>query len=172
MAYPYRQPYNSRDEGYPNRLNGGIINGADSRGSLVRRFTTNSLSTLSPIGQQRRQAAGDTNMVSTSPLHTQAPAHLDLAAGGGGGTALYDSIMDGGDFSKRGGIGGLGELLWGSEPSPHSGHGSASRFVDKKGKAGAVGEGRPQSSDAEARWGKDLLCANNDRILFGLTPDH
>jgi hypothetical protein len=37
---------------------------ADVRGALQRRFTTNTVPTLSPIGQQRRQAAGDVQMVS------------------------------------------------------------------------------------------------------------
>ena len=37
----------------------------DARGSLTRRFTMNALPTLSPIGQQRRQAAGETQLVST-----------------------------------------------------------------------------------------------------------
>lgn len=41
------------------------MNSNDARGPLTRRFTTNALPTLSPIGQQRRQAAGDTQMVST-----------------------------------------------------------------------------------------------------------
>lgn len=42
----------------PNRLSGGTMTG-DVRSGLTRRFTTNALPTLSPIGQQRRQAAGD-----------------------------------------------------------------------------------------------------------------
>lgn len=49
----------------------------DARGPLTRRFTTNALPTLSPIGQQRRQAAGDTQMVSTTfhfQLHEQREA--------------------------------------------------------------------------------------------------
>lgn len=39
----------------------------DVRGALQRRFTTNTVPTLSPIGQQRRQAAGagDAQMVSS-----------------------------------------------------------------------------------------------------------
>jgi hypothetical protein len=51
----------------PNRLSGGVMSSNDARGpGLTRRFTTNALpTTLSPIGQQRRQAAGDTQMVST-----------------------------------------------------------------------------------------------------------
>ncbi|KAF2722025.1 hypothetical protein K431DRAFT_284234 [Polychaeton citri CBS 116435] len=38
----------------------------DPRMGLHRRFTTNALPTLSPIGQQRRQAAGDYGPVSQS----------------------------------------------------------------------------------------------------------
>lgn len=36
----------------------------ETRAGLTRRFTTNALPTLSPIGQQRRMAAGDTMQVS------------------------------------------------------------------------------------------------------------
>lgn len=43
----------------------------DVRGALQRRFTTNTVPTLSPIGQQRRQAAGDVQMVSLSDFGTQ-----------------------------------------------------------------------------------------------------
>nr|POF17720.1 pumilio domain-containing protein c6g9.14 [Quercus suber] len=41
-----------------NRLSGGMVS-TDIRGGLTRRFTTNALPTLSPIGLQRKQAAGD-----------------------------------------------------------------------------------------------------------------
>ena len=37
----------------------------ETRAGLTRRFTTNALPALSPIGQQRRMAAGDTMQVST-----------------------------------------------------------------------------------------------------------
>lgn len=51
-----------------NRLSGGMMNTANNstqtRAGLQRRFTTNELPTLSPIGQQRRQAAGETMPVS------------------------------------------------------------------------------------------------------------
>lgn len=36
----------------------------ETRAGLTRRFTTNALPALSPIGQQRRMAAGDTMQVS------------------------------------------------------------------------------------------------------------
>ena len=38
----------------------------ETRAGLTRRFTTNALPALSPIGQQRRMAAGDTMQVSTN----------------------------------------------------------------------------------------------------------
>ena len=77
MAYPYRggqapreAKQNETPEGArsPNQnQNGnrssGNFGGNDGRGGMTRRFTLNALPTLSPIGQQRRQAAGD--MVST-----------------------------------------------------------------------------------------------------------
>nr|OQO30390.1 hypothetical protein B0A51_02350 [Rachicladosporium sp. CCFEE 5018] len=83
MAYPYRggpkspreeQPVYTNFSGNPlspprnpNRLSGGMpgpaasMNAATSeaRSGLTRRFTTNALPTLSPIGQQRRLAAGE-----------------------------------------------------------------------------------------------------------------
>ncbi|KAF2772259.1 hypothetical protein EJ03DRAFT_200445 [Teratosphaeria nubilosa] len=74
MAHPYRGPLSPRDEPQystnplspprnPNRLSGSMVtSGAqqqDVRGGLTRRFTTNGLPTLSPIGQQRKQAAGE-----------------------------------------------------------------------------------------------------------------
>ncbi|KAK4894319.1 hypothetical protein LTR27_007452 [Elasticomyces elasticus] len=72
MAYRYQQ--SPRDEHQaptytnplspqrnPNRLSGGMASASSMRGGLTRRFTTNELPTtaLSPIGQQRKQAAGD-----------------------------------------------------------------------------------------------------------------
>lgn len=61
---PLSPPRNS------NRLSAGMLgstttnNLSETRAGLTRRFTTNALPTLSPIGQQRRQAAGDTTQVS------------------------------------------------------------------------------------------------------------
>jgi hypothetical protein len=40
----------------------------ETRTGLTRRFTTNGLPTLSPIGQQRRMAAGDTMQVSDTDI--------------------------------------------------------------------------------------------------------
>lgn len=52
----------------------------DVRGALQRRFTTNTVPTLSPIGQQRRQAAGDVQMVSfsTSDLEEQPKCSMEM----------------------------------------------------------------------------------------------
>lgn len=73
MAYPYRDPRSPRDEHqatlfsnanplspqrHPNRLSGGMLPASDVRAGLTRRFTTNALPTLSPIGQQRAQLGG------------------------------------------------------------------------------------------------------------------
>lgn len=83
MAYPYgsRGLQSPRDEQQmpswpnqnplspqrnPNRYSGSMLsNPSVARGSLSRRYTTNELPTLTPIGQQRKQAAGD-YMVSAS----------------------------------------------------------------------------------------------------------
>lgn len=40
-----------------------MASAAEQRVGLQRRFTTNALPTLSPIGQQRLQAAGDVKQV-------------------------------------------------------------------------------------------------------------
>ncbi|EME47358.1 hypothetical protein DOTSEDRAFT_69329 [Dothistroma septosporum NZE10] len=69
MAF-YRGPQSPREEQYtshprsppqrnPNRWSASMAGTNDVRGALHRRFTTNTVPTLSPIGQQRRQAAGD-----------------------------------------------------------------------------------------------------------------
>lgn len=68
MAF-YRGPQSPRDEQYtnplsppqrnPNRWSASMAGTNDVRGALHRRFTTNTVPQLSPIGQQRRQAAGD-----------------------------------------------------------------------------------------------------------------
>ncbi|KAF7186066.1 Pumilio domain-containing protein C6G9.14 [Pseudocercospora fuligena] len=67
MAY-YRGPQSPRDEQFnslsppqrnPNRWSASMAGTNDARGVLTRRFTTNTVPTLSPIGQQRLQAAGE-----------------------------------------------------------------------------------------------------------------
>jgi hypothetical protein len=78
MAF-FRGPQSPREEQYasnplsppqrnpnPNRWSASMAGAADVRGALQRRFTTNTVPTLSPIGQQRRQAAGDVQVVSRS----------------------------------------------------------------------------------------------------------
>lgn len=57
----------------------------------MRRFTTNALPTLSPIGQQRRQAAGggDAQMVSTYFVEAHAPAYLSPSTGDGDGNTVW-----------------------------------------------------------------------------------
>jgi len=83
MAFPFRGgPQSPRDDPFPsysnnplspqrnpNRLSAGLLGtqtspsntSNEARAGLTRRFTTNALPTLSPIGQQRRLAAGDTS---------------------------------------------------------------------------------------------------------------
>jgi hypothetical protein len=88
MAFSFRSPQSPQDSqpfpGYSNnplspprttnRRSVGGMSGLlstastatsnETRAGLTRRFTTNGLPTLSPIGQQRRMAAGDTMQVS------------------------------------------------------------------------------------------------------------
>lgn len=137
----------------------------------MRRFTTNALPTLSPIGQQRRQAAGggDPQMVSTNPANAHAPAHLSSAVGGGGSTALYGRAQGKNLHTIDGGLGRTAELLEGSEPSPNEA--GKQRYLHEEGKVGAVGQHLPQSSDAELGCRECLLHTDTDRILFGLTLD-
>ncbi|KAK0363246.1 hypothetical protein LTS02_013069 [Friedmanniomyces endolithicus] len=75
MAYFYRGPQSPREEQQvpiytnplspqrnPNRLSGSMASASSIRNGLTRRFTTNNElppTALSPIGQQRKQAAGD-----------------------------------------------------------------------------------------------------------------
>jgi len=75
MAYFYRGPQSPREEQQvpiytnplspprnPNRLSGSMASASSMRNGLTRRFTTNNElppTALSPIGQQRKQAAGD-----------------------------------------------------------------------------------------------------------------
>ena len=92
MAFSFRSPQSPQDSvpfpGYSNnplspprttnrRSVGGmsallstasVASSNETRAGLTRRFTTNGLPTLSPIGQQRRMAAGDTMQVSDSIL--------------------------------------------------------------------------------------------------------
>lgn len=69
----------------PNRLSGGMAPsnnvGNDIRSGLTRRFTTNALPTLSPIGQQRKQAAGDYTVRTLASPSTEPAAASGLDCG-------------------------------------------------------------------------------------------
>ncbi|GIZ36981.1 hypothetical protein CKM354_000044500 [Cercospora kikuchii] len=55
----YTNPLSPPSQRNPNRWSANMATTNDVRGALTRRFTTNTVPTLSPIGQQRRQAMGD-----------------------------------------------------------------------------------------------------------------
>ena len=165
MAFPYSNARSPPTN--PNRLSGGMINNNnDSRGGLMRRFTTNALPTLSPIGQQRRHAAGDNHLVSPFSRY----AHFERSAGGG---------MDSGDeIEVEDRLVGIRELVDASEPSPglvsrgNAGKGGASRAsTHKRGKSccGAIGEGRPKSSDGDGRGGAGPSAINHTLSIHSLT---
>ncbi|KAK3701582.1 hypothetical protein LTR37_015436 [Vermiconidia calcicola] len=164
MAYLYRGPQPPRDEPQysnfsanplsphrnPNRLSGGMTSNNDVRGNLTRRFTTNALPTLSPMGQQRRQAAGDTQMVSE---------YLPLAM------HSRQQIAAGENIGTRDCLATIGRLHLGHEVSPGQmgvpGGGSATEVEaraapwHRRGKtcAGAIGDGRPIRIDEVQRPG-------------------
>jgi hypothetical protein len=113
MAYLYRNPQSPQEEPphfsnfstnplspprNPNRMSGGMVsNNSDVRGSLTRRFTTNALPTLSPIGQQRRQAAGEPQVVSTPFRLAGVVVQPDIQGHGHTSiptTSMVDLIMD------------------------------------------------------------------------------
>ena len=172
MAYPYRGSYVPRDEGYTNNTNrlggGSAMQGGDSRG-LMRRFTTNSLTMLSPIGQQRRQAAGDTQTVSTNPMPVLALAHFDMAKEDG--ASALSSIGIGGIGSSSGFVlGGIGELKRGVEPFQQLGERSQSGVGQDN--SGAVRGGQPPNNDAQSRVGFSMLKDINNPMLFGLTVEY
>ena len=154
------------------------MNSNDGRGTLTRRFTTNALPTLSPIGQQRRQAAGDTHMVSSIYVTSMHKEHIASMEDG-------EIVLAGGREDEEDGLGGIRTLLADSEPSP----GSAKRHgilimvngipigtPTKRGKGcwGAVGDGRPRSSvgversPGGGREGPFLLPVDDAVVL--LTP--
>lgn len=94
MAYSFRganqpnagEPDDSRSP--PHNASNNSSNPNDSRTGLTRRFTMNALPTLSPIGQQRRQAAGD--MVSTQIFRSIRRCRVLAGRGhcGGGGDGI------------------------------------------------------------------------------------
>ncbi len=106
MAFSFRGPQSPQDNaafpGYSNnplspprasnRRSVGTMSGLlstatpnttnEARAGLTRRFTTNALPALSPIGQQRRLAAGDTMQVSayTDWLRGEQKRHCEKAS--------------------------------------------------------------------------------------------
>ncbi|KAK5172601.1 uncharacterized protein LTR77_002721 [Saxophila tyrrhenica] len=93
----------------PNRLSAGVMasNTAEGRGNMTRRFTTNGLPTLSPIGQQRLQAAGDTQMVSDR-----------FSLPDNGQEAVGDVAEAVARIVHSHAMGKVADLIMGSEPSP------------------------------------------------------
>ena len=81
----------------------------DARAGLPRRFTTNALPTMSPMAQQRRQAAaGESTLVSISmPLHVR---NATLVVGNGNGQC-WDDL---GGVSSMGIFANVRRLLAGS----------------------------------------------------------
>lgn len=191
MAYLYRGTQSPRDEPQysnfsnplspqrnPNRLSGGMMSSNDARGGLTRRFTMNALPTLSPIGQQRRQAAGEVQMVSPFPL---ARKHRTRHAGRQG----REREVGRNGFGKTYGIEGIEERLVGSELRPvllkAVGRGTVSNGAvvgigHRRGKRcwEAIGDGRPNlakdiESVRERERGICALSANGDLVVFWLT---
>lgn len=90
MAF-YRPPQSPRDDQYvanplsppqrnPNRWSASMAGTNDVRGALHRRFTTNTVPTLSPIGQQRRQAAGDMQQTVSALFPLETPVRVGRQA--------------------------------------------------------------------------------------------
>ena len=129
----------------------------------MRRFTTNALPTLSPIGQQRRQAAGDTHMVSPNQKHCTAQLGSVVGGRGMGSNANGTSNTDTCDETDST---GLRNLVLASLPSP-GGESSATDLYGK-GKAGAIGEERARIMQGREEPRKCLLHANNEAKLRGL----
>lgn len=170
MAFPYRSSFGSREENYTNGTNrlggigGGMANTGDSKSAgLMRRFTTNALPMLSPIGQQRRQAAGDTNMVSTNvPLCIASSGMM----AGGGCTGQVGEHGKGTTIGNQGSSAGIRDLIASSEPSP--GRGDRSEASAGKDKTGAVGQERSQWNGTETA-GLDPILSNDHVPLCRLT---
>ena len=194
MAYPYRGPQSPRDEPQfsnfstnplspprnPNRLSAGMMSSSDVRGSLTRRFTTNALPSLSPIGQQRRQAAGESQVVSTilfQQRYGRQPQRIKqnrkVEAGGTGNGYTY-------------GLARIRELLVDSEPSPGIAEALKKglvrsdfgvRVYHRRGTScrGVISDGRPTTMDGTENCGglkkAFLLSCNNDLIVYELTND-
>lgn len=104
MAYPFRGGNQQGsgelpDDGRSPNQNSNHPGANDNRGGLTRRFTMNALPTLSPIGQQRRQAAGEMGMVSKRYFLSLWQALLGVGIGasraGGGSSAARRSSTPG-----------------------------------------------------------------------------
>lgn len=197
MAYLFRGTQSTRDEPQfsnfssnplspqrnPNRLSTGMMSSNDARVGLTRRFTMNALPTLSPIGQQRRQAAGDGQMVSQisstqKPMaqHNHTHTHKQHAE---------EEVEKHGDMQKYE-TKSIEELLMGSEPSPSllKGSGKAMvsssgkiRVVHKRGKScwRAIGDGRPEPNEStengqETKSGYCAIDPHGELVVFWLTP--
>lgn len=146
----------------------------DARGSLTRRFTTNALPTLSPIGQQRRQAAGEGTMVSLDSSHHMHCTRIEFGWEGRGERRAVHS--QGLEDLKKGGELSVGVVVRadggrdGEEPCSTPSH--------KRGHScwGAIGDERPNSSGGgESEFGRPadvffLLDANHADEPW-LTPE-
>lgn len=102
MAYPFRAgnpqgAAEAADDSRPSTNHQNHAGNNDGRGGLTRRFTMNALPTLSPIGQQRRQAAGDLSMVSTHRFFSVGGRWVaeisDLGSGSGTDEAAWDMSL-------------------------------------------------------------------------------
>ena len=108
MSY-YRGTHSPRDSGqYPtytnplspprnsNRLSGGIPSSQKSeevRSGMSRRFTTNTVPSLSPLGQQRLLAAGDVPMVSFDSARVGGDLPLSMTLDADGRSAAPSLLM-------------------------------------------------------------------------------
>ena len=195
MAY-YRGQQSPRDESLPsnfatnplspprnpNRLGGGMISSTnDARGSLTRRFTTNALPTLTPIGQQRRQAAENTQMVSTTSSFQAGGGrqHADRMAGG----AAASVSVKGNELGSA----GIVELLMDSIPSPGGfddlekgsvSIGARLGSSHRRGKScwGAIGDGRPELTNElenveEGKGGFHSFGSSDNLVIHRLTQE-
>lgn len=143
MAFPYRGPQSPREDAHaaysnplspqrnPNRLSGGMMMATnDVRGGLTRRFTTNALPTLSPAGQQRKQAAGDyTVSLGMLPAHPHHTLH-SVVCGPGQGHILSGVRMVGGGRMVPSGSSKHPKLAW--REAQHSSLDSASWSISKR----------------------------------------
>jgi len=177
MAFFYRGATSPRDEptapSYTsplspqrnlNRLSGSMMPSSvsnDVRAGMTRRFTTNALPTLSPIGQQRKQAAGD-YAVSTAVVSFDAPEpalrkdSLDLD------TSMVVLAREDVTPSPRR-VSGLG----GDPLSPLV----AGGFGHRRNKScwGAIGDGRPNMQDMAHDGKEPAVAEEGEGVSLGST---